>query len=70
MCQWTGLLYGHQHSYCCHDDDCVMLCVLVIFVDYSVCLHHHLQYGRTPLEVAKECGRQSVVNYLVTVGEY
>ena len=47
-----------------------MLCVLVIFVDYSVCLHHHLQDGRTPLELAKEYGSQSVVDYLVTLGEY
>ena len=47
-----------------------MLCVLVIFVDYSVCLHHHLQDGRTPLEEAKQRGHQSVVDYLVTVGEY
>ena len=47
-----------------------MLCVLVIFVDYSVCLHHHLQDGRTPLELAKQHGHQSVVDYLVTLGEY
>ena len=40
------------------------------FFDYGVCLHHHLQNGRTLLELAKQHGRQSVVDYLVNVGEY
>ena len=47
-----------------------MLCVIVIFVDYSVCLHHHLQDEKTPLELAKYWGCQSVVDYLVTLGKY
>ena len=35
-----------------------------------MCLHHYLQDGRTPLERAKQRGKHSIVDYLVTVGEY
>ena len=47
-----------------------LLLMVVIFVDYSVCLHHHLQDGKTPLELAKQSGHQSVVDYLVNLGEH
>ena len=44
--------------------------MVVIFVDYSVYLHHHLQDWKTPLELAKQSGHQSVVDYLVNLGEH
>ena len=39
------------------------------FVCYYYYLINYLQYGETPLDLARKGGRQSVVDYLVTIGE-
>ena len=35
-----------------------------------VIIFHHLQYGRSPLDIARQYGHHDVVDYLVTLGKF
>ena len=40
MRQWTGVLYGHQNSYCCHDNGCVFGLILLCNFKYRIICDH------------------------------